>query len=144
MIVSPASLPNRLNSRLVPRLGMERLMRIGSGLAALAGLLAGIAGFTGIGGLAGFVLTMVMFSAMNGLIVANSLASALEAFPDRAGAASALVGAIQYGSGILGSALVGLLADGTPAPLGLVMALMGAGCLLCAQLLPRKVQDTAT
>jgi DHA1 family bicyclomycin/chloramphenicol resistance-like MFS transporter len=40
------------------------------------------------------------------------------AFPARSGAMSALIGASQYGTGILGSALVGFFADGTPRPDG--------------------------
>ena len=63
------------------------------------------------------------------------IAGALAGFPDRAGAVSALVGAIQYGSGIVGSALVGAFADGTPWPMGWVIALAGIGSLLCARLL---------
>ena len=47
--------------------------------------------------------------------------------PTRAGAASALVGSIQYGAGIIGSALVGAFADGTPWPLGWVIAGAGLG-----------------
>jgi DHA1 family bicyclomycin/chloramphenicol resistance-like MFS transporter len=65
-----------------------------------------------------------------GLIVANSVAGAMTCFPERAGAVSALVGAIHYGSGIIGSALVGLLADGTPWPMGLIIGMTGVGCLL--------------
>jgi MFS transporter, DHA1 family, multidrug resistance protein len=70
-----------------------------------------------------------------GFIVANSIAGALADFPERAGSVSALVGAIQYGSGIIGSALVGAFADGTPRPMGWVIALAGIGSLLCARLL---------
>lgn len=128
---------NMLNSRLVARFGSDRLLRAGAMMAAVTGLLAALAGWTGWGGLVGLLVPLLGFSALNGLIVANSLAGALAAWPDRAGAASALVGAIQYGSGILGSALVGLLADGTPWPLGLVIGLAGIGSLACTRLLPR-------
>lgn len=128
---------NMLNSRLVARFGSDRLLRVGAIMAAVTGLLAALAGWTGWGGLAGLLIPLLGFSSLNGLIVANSLAGALAAWPDRAGAASALVGAIQYGSGILGSALVGLLADGTPWPLGLVIGLSGIGSLACTRLLPR-------
>jgi len=128
---------NMLNSRLVAHFGSDRLLRAGAMMAAMTGLLAALAGWTGWGGLVGLLVPLLGFSALNGLIVANSLAGALAAWPDRAGAASALVGAIQYGSGILGSALVGLLADGTPWPLGLVIGLAGIGSLACTRLLPR-------
>ncbi|WP_313334030.1 multidrug effflux MFS transporter [Sphingobium yanoikuyae] len=128
---------NMLNTRLVARFGSDHLLRAGAMMAAVTGLLAALAGWTGWGGLVGLLVPLLAFSALNGLIVANSLAGALAAWPDRAGAASALVGAIQYGSGILGSALVGLVADGTPWPLGLVIGLAGIGSLACTRLLPR-------
>lgn len=128
---------NMLNSRLVARFGSDRLLRVGALMAMVTGLLAALAGWTGWGGLIGLLIPVLGFSALNGLIVANSLAGALAAWPERAGAASALVGAIQYGSGILGSALVGLLADGTPWPLGLVIGLAGIGSFACTRLLPR-------
>jgi DHA1 family bicyclomycin/chloramphenicol resistance-like MFS transporter len=104
-------------------------------LAAFAN--AWIAG-TGWGGSWGVVLSFLVFFSSVGFIVANSMAGALTCFPERAGAVSALVGAIQYGSGIIGSALVGLLADGTPWPLGLIIGMTGVGCLLSVSLLLRK------
>jgi len=128
-------LVNMANARLVGRFGSDRLLRVGAAIAAMAGLASAAAGWTGIGGLAGLAVPIVIFSAVNGLIVANSLAGALAAWPDRAGAVSALVGSIQYGSGIIGSALVGLASDGTPWPLGAVMALSGVGCLASTRLL---------
>ena len=129
---------NMVNSRLVARFGSDRLLVLGAALAALAGLLATVAAWTGWGGLAGLAIPLLLFSALNGLIVANSLAGALSAWPDRAGAASALVGAIHYGSGTIGSALVGLFADGTPWGLGLTVGLAGIGALACTRLLPKQ------
>jgi DHA1 family bicyclomycin/chloramphenicol resistance-like MFS transporter len=75
---------------------------------------------------------LFLFVSMNGFIIANVVSGALASVPARVGAASALVGAIQYGSGVLGSALVGAFADGTPWPLGWVVALSGLGTLASA------------
>lgn len=132
-------LMNMLNTKLLVRFGMDGLLRTGAAMAAAFGLLSAGAGYTGLGALIGLAAPLVFFAAMNGLIVANSLAGALHAFPARAGAVSALVGALQYAGGILGAALVGALADGTPGPLGLVMALSGIGCFGCSFLLPRTI-----
>ena len=52
--------------------------------------------------------------------------------PERAGAVSALVGALHYGAGVFGSGLVGALGEGTPWPMGLIVALCGLGCAACA------------
>ena len=40
------------------------------------------------------------------------MVGALSLFPESAGAASAVIGALQYGFGVLGSVLVAILADG--------------------------------
>lgn len=128
-------LTNQINSRLVMRLGSDRLMRAGTVGAAIAGILLALDAGTGWGGLTGLVIPLFLFVSATGFIVANSIAGALGSFPERAGSMSALIGAIQYGTGITGSALVGLFADGTPWPMGCVIALMSIGSLLCALLL---------
>jgi DHA1 family bicyclomycin/chloramphenicol resistance-like MFS transporter len=94
-----------------------------------------VTAWTGWGGLAGLVVPLFVFVSATGLIVANSIVGALAGAPQRAGAVSALVGAVQYGSGIVGSALVGGFADGTPWPMGCVVALAGIGSAACAWLL---------
>jgi len=88
--------------------------------------------------LVGLVAPLLLFTAANGFINADTISGALADFPQRAGAVSALVGAIQYGSGILGSALVAALADGTPRPMALVIACSGVGSAVCAWRLVRR------
>jgi DHA1 family bicyclomycin/chloramphenicol resistance-like MFS transporter len=73
-----------------------------------------------------------LFTAMNGFVAANAISGALADFPMRAGAVSALMGAIQYGSGVAGSAVAGTFADGTPWPMGWVIAIGGVGSLGCS------------
>ncbi len=126
---------NFANTRLVMRLGSDTLLLAGNWLAALAGIAVAVDARTGWGGLAGLVAPMFLFVSATGLISANAVAGALAEYPEQAGAVSALFGTIQYGTGILGSALVGVLADGTPWPMGLVVGLFGAGGLFCARLL---------
>ena|SRR5271165_7124468 len=123
---------NLVNARLVVRFGIARLLRAGTASAALAALVLAVNARTGWGGLAGLAVPLFLFVGMAGFIVANSIAGALASFPERAGAVSALVGAIHYGTGIVGSALVGIFADGTPWPLGWVVALAGFGAAACA------------
>lgn len=126
---------NLLNARLVLRFGGDRLLAWGTSLAACAGIVLAVTTWTGWGGLAGLAVPLFLFISAAGFVVANSIAGALSGFPDRAGAVSALVGAIQYGSGIFGSALVGLFADGTPWPMGWVIAASALGSLASMRLL---------
>jgi len=111
--------------------GYSFMLRAGSAGAALAGL-GGAAATEYHGGLAVLVLPLLPFTAANGFINANAISGALSRFPHRAGAASAVAGAIQYGSGILGSALVAAFADGTPRPIVWVIAAAGIGSAVCA------------
>lgn len=131
-------LMNLVNVRLVARHGSDRLLRAGAIGAAGAGVLAAITARTGWGGLAGLVVPLVLFIACTGLIAANAITGALNLFPGVSGSVSALIGASQFGAGIFGSALVGALADGTPAPLGALMAFFGIASMACAMtLVPR-------
>jgi len=50
-------------------------------------------------------------------------------FPHKAGAASSLLGAMHYGSGILSAAMVGWFSDGTPWTMAWIMAAAGIGSL---------------
>lgn len=128
---------NIANSRLVGRFGFDRILLIGTIGAAVAGIAVAVTACTGLGGLWGLVAALFLFVTSTGFIVANSIAGALADFPERAGTVSALIGAIQYGSGIAGSGLVGIFADGTPWPMGCVVALAAVGSLLSMRLLFR-------
>jgi DHA1 family bicyclomycin/chloramphenicol resistance-like MFS transporter len=126
---------NLVNVRLIPRLGSDTLLRAGAFGACVTGLAAAVAGRTGWGGLAGLAVPLCLFVACIGFIAANAITGALNLFPGVSGSVSALIGASQFGAGVVGSALVGVFADGTPWPLGALMAVFGTGAMLCAVLL---------
>jgi len=123
---------NTINARLVRRFGTNRMILGGALSAATWAFVTAIDSYTDWFGLWGIAVPLFLFASMTGFIVANAIAGALQDFPHRAGAVSALVGATQYGSGVFGSALVGAWSDGTPSSMGLVIALAGAGCLISA------------
>jgi DHA1 family bicyclomycin/chloramphenicol resistance-like MFS transporter len=121
-----------LNAHLVMRWGSARLLKAGTAVAALAGAWLAADAWSGWGGLAGLAVPLFILNSMTALIVANAISAALSNFPKRAGAVSALVGAVQYGMGVLGSALVGWFSDGSPRPFGWVIALGAVGAMACA------------
>src|SRR5271165_284946 len=134
---------NTVNSRLVQRFGSDRLLAGGTVMAAVAGIVTAVAASTGWGGLLGLAAPLFVFASATGFIVANSVAGALNDFPAQAGSVSALVGAAQYGTGIVGSGLVGAFADGTPKPMGWVIALAAIGSLLSILLIhPERAATT--
>lgn len=123
---------NQANARLLEHYHSDRLLMVGAWMAGVAGLLVAINTWAGFGGLPLLVLGCFLFASSTGFVVANSVAGALNCAGQFAGSASALAGAMQYGAGILGSALVALFADGTPWPMGAVLALCGVGCVASA------------
>lgn len=128
---------NLLNSKIVARAGTARLLRVGAALTVVFGVLTALTAVTGLGGVWGVYLPMMAFIAMSGLIMPNALSGAMEGAGRNAGAIAAMCGAIQYGGGIVGSALAGLFADGTAAPLG-ELILVSALATFAASLLLRK------
>jgi DHA1 family bicyclomycin/chloramphenicol resistance-like MFS transporter len=121
---------NQINSRLVSRFGINRMIRVGAVLATLAGAAAALAAWHDWGGLWGLVTPLFFFASATGFIVANAIVGAMDIYSERAGAVSALIGAIQYGTGVFGSACVGYFANGTPFPMALTIAGFSAGSLL--------------
>lgn len=135
-------LSNLINNRIVSVFGIRKIIRIGGVCSAVAGMALAVNAKTGFGGLAGLAVPLFFIVSMNGFLVANSIAGALEDFPCRAGAVSALIGTIQYGSGIAGTALTGFFADGTPLAMSMVIAVSGISILLCSFMLPAEKQIT--
>lgn len=125
-------LANQINARLVRRFGIDRLIRFGAALASVAGAAATLDAWHDWGGLWGLVVPLFFFASATGFIVANAIVGALDSYPERAGAVSALIGAIQYGTGIIGSACVAYFANGTALPMSLTIAVFGLGSLLFA------------
>jgi DHA1 family bicyclomycin/chloramphenicol resistance-like MFS transporter len=74
-------------------------------------------------------------------VVANAVAGALSAYPRKAGAASAVVGAMQFGMGILTTAMTGWFANGTAFPFAAIIAVSGIGGLAAAMFLIPSAQD---
>lgn len=132
---------NFINTRLVMHLGSERIFRLGTWIAALSGIALAVDAKFGWGGVPGLAIPIFCFMSVSGFIVANSVASALAAFPQQAGAASSLVGAMHYGSGVLSAAMLGWFADGTPWTMGWIVAAAGVGCLATALLQSPSSRD---
>jgi DHA1 family bicyclomycin/chloramphenicol resistance-like MFS transporter len=111
-----------VNSRLVIRFGIRRMLVAGTSLALGGGLLLAAFATFGVGGLYGIVIPIVIFMTPHNIVNANATAGALEAYPHIAGTASALIGAIRFATGAAVGALVGLLHDGSALPMAYVIA----------------------
>lgn len=131
-----------INRRLVQRYSLETLLKVATSVAALAALVLALAAKLDIGGLILIVAAVFVFFSMNGIIAATSTAAALDSVPNVAGSASALMGSLQYGSGIISSLLLALLSDGTPWTMAWIIGLFTVGSALMA-LSTRATRETA-
>ncbi|MHC0468269.1 multidrug effflux MFS transporter [Citrobacter sp. EBS8] len=123
-----------VNRRLVQRHPLEQLLKYATMLAALAAVALALLVKLESGGIVAIITTIFLLFSMNGIIAATSTAAALDAVPNIAGSASALVGALQYGSGIISSLLLAAFSDGTPWTMAWIIALF---TLLSASLVLR-------
>lgn len=110
-----------LNSKLVMTEGVFQMLTIGVWLLFAGAVVLFVLIATNVWGMWGVILGIVFFTLPLNLINANAAAGALEFFPDNAGTASAVVGAVRYGFGALSGVCVGLLYDGTAMPMGWVV-----------------------
>lgn len=126
-----------VNRRLVQRYPLETLLKRAVGVATLAALALAMGTKLNVGGVILIVATVFVFFSMNGIIAATATAAALDSAPHAAGSASALIGELQYGSGIISSLLLALFSDGTPWTMGWIIALftlLSAGMVVRAQI----------
>lgn len=76
-------------------------------------------------------MPLLVVGAANGFISANAITGALSLFDEGAGTISALLGSLQYGTGMIDSALVGYFAGDTPRSMAGVIEFMYLACMLC-------------
>jgi len=127
-----------LSARFAGRLGIERAVMLGLGVAALGGLaLAGLA-WAGVAGVAAFVGPMAVFMLGNGFVQPNATAGALQPFPRIAGAASALIGFIQMASGALAGVLMGHLYNDSARPVATMICFFSLAATLGHILVRRR------
>ncbi|HUN45985.1 MAG TPA: Bcr/CflA family multidrug efflux MFS transporter [Stellaceae bacterium] len=127
-----------LNSRLVHRIGGERVMRGGFGLVLAASAMLIAIGWTRWGGAFAIVVPMLLYVMALGLILPNATAAAMEPLPHMAGMTASFMGAIQMGAGSLSGYVVAALYDGTPRPMAGLLAAMGMCAVLSYLLLVRR------
>lgn len=117
------SLVSMANRQLVSRFSLPKLLAISTSIAFGFTLILAFMGVTNAFGLWGLVVPLFCFFSMNGIVAACSNAAALNAVPsDMAGSAAAVLGALQYGSGVIPSILLAVFADKTPATMTIIIA----------------------
>ena len=94
-----------------------------------------------LGGMFIIVGMVFIYFSLNGIVAASATAAALDEVPHIAGSASALIGALQYGSGIISSLLLALFSKGTPWTMAWIMLVFTAASFLMVVVRERKLND---
>jgi DHA1 family bicyclomycin/chloramphenicol resistance-like MFS transporter len=118
-----------VGSRVVGRLGAPRLLRrglVGTAVASIAALVVTVT-HAGLGWL---LACFFILLCANGIVLPNGTASAMAAQSGALGAASALLGLGQFGSGAVVAPLVGLAGGSDALPMAIVISVAGTAALL--------------
>lgn len=120
------------------RLGLDRMVLIGTVGCALSGLAAMVLAWIGVVALAAVLLPLMFYFLSAALVLPNATAAAIAPHPRMAGTASALIGFIQMAVGSVAGWGHAALFDLSTRPLGALVALMGIGALGVFMVLVRK------
>ena len=122
-------LGSTLSARLSRYFGIDGILGLG-GVAVMLGGVAMVAALAfGVGSVAALVLSMAIYLAGLGMVLPQSIAGALTPFPERAGAASSLLGFVQQSVAALSGAIVGALLGSSAWPLAIAVAFTGCATL---------------
>mgnify|MGYP005839499747 CR=1 FL=1 len=121
-------LANLINSRLVTRLGPQRMLRAGLVVAMVSASALTCFSVWQLD-LPYTVLAIAPLMACLSLIATNADAMILMKFPDNSGSATAVIGTLRFGIGALAGPLLALFYTGTAVPFALLML---SGVLLIA------------
>ncbi|HWW05546.1 Bcr/CflA family multidrug efflux MFS transporter [Collimonas sp.] len=128
---------SQINARLVGKLTLDTILGRALWLPAGLSLLVALLVAAGVSSLALLLVGFFGFLASYGFISPNASAIALSQQGRQAGTASALMGTLQFGLGILSGVSMSLWHDGTALPLMTVMAICGVGSLLVHRFIAR-------
>lgn len=120
-----------IGARLTGRIGIARTIRIGAAALAAGGV--ALVAMVGFGPESFWALSpMIVYMVGVGLTLPQSMAGAITPFPERAGAASSLMGFAQMTFGAVVGVAVGHTVGYGPLPLALIIGAMGVASLIAA------------
>jgi DHA1 family bicyclomycin/chloramphenicol resistance-like MFS transporter len=134
---------SQINARIARKVDPSRMIRAAGIVQVVACLVLLVVAWSGIHSLILTLVPLFLVIASLGLLMPNTTAIAMASFPDRAGAASALLGTVQFSLAAAASSLVGFLHDGSARPMATAITIgavigMIFGRLVDASVLKRK------
>lgn len=125
---------SQINARVVRTVDPTRLLRICLSVTAAFSLLLIVAGVFDLG-FWGVAIPIFLYVASLGMILPNATAGALSEQSANAGAASALIGSLQYGLAAIASSLVSYFNNGTSLAMTALVGTCGIAAFLALNLL---------
>lgn len=131
---------SQVNRLILRRFTPDQVLARSSLIALGLSIVLTIAAVTGLG--ERWTILPLLFAVLGsyGFMQGNTMAGALNVDPRRAGSISALMGGASFGVGAVAAALAGVLHDGTPRPMAIVMMLALAGSAAALRLLALRRQ----
>ncbi|HVZ10584.1 multidrug effflux MFS transporter [Rhodopila sp.] len=121
---------SQLNARLIPKVGLSRLLTLVPRFSLLAALILVMLSFARVHVLWMIVAPLIVVLGAQGFNNANTNAGALQRHAAHAGSASALMGTFQFTLGASAGLLVSFVTDGTPRGMASMMALGMLGAVI--------------
>jgi MFS transporter, DHA1 family, multidrug resistance protein len=128
---------SQLNARLLRRYSPSQLLAMAQRVSLAAGVALCAVAFAGIHVLALVMAPIFVAISCMGFTTANAIVGALSRHAAHAGSAAALMGVGQYSLGATSGLLVGLLTDGTPRGMALLMCAGSLGSVIAERFRPR-------
>jgi DHA1 family bicyclomycin/chloramphenicol resistance-like MFS transporter len=121
---------SQVNALLLKWFSPERLTSAVVRVSVVASLGVLLSAFTGYAGVGGLVASLFVLIATLGFIMGNTMAAAISSAGIHAGAASALVGVMQFLFGTAASLPIGLSQDASGRWMAVVLVLLGLAALV--------------
>ena len=129
-----------IGSRLVPRIGIARQVRLGTALMLVAGFTLGGLALAGIRSPLAVIVPMFVFMMTFTMTMPPATAGALTPFPQIAGSASSLLAFGQFVVASTAALVVGLTLDGTTRPMALTIAASSLGAFASLRVADRFIR----
>ena len=129
------------NSRLIPRIGIEKMLTFGCVSYIIAGLAYLLTGAFNFINLYVVLVPMIVYMTAAGIVYPNCSSGAMSIFDTKAGTAASVYNCLQMVGATVGSTLISLFHDTNQLPLGMLLLTVGGISLYCAKTLhPRVVK----
>lgn len=121
-----------ITARLTTRIEFERIITIGASICLIAGLIMLSLALTLAISAASIIVPMLLYSIGIAMIVPTTIAGAMKPFPEKAGAASAMINCLRYLGASIIAPLVGYFHGKSELSLGIVITICSVLMLFSA------------